>query len=108
MDDIAYNFLIGGDGIVYQGRGWNAEGRHTAAYNANSICIAIIGTFDIVKPTDQTLDAMHRLICEGKRLKKIANNYRLYGQCQLMNTTSPGQQVYETIQTWKHWTAEIQ
>lgn len=27
--DIAYNFLIGGDGAVYEGRGWDSEGSHT-------------------------------------------------------------------------------
>lgn len=28
-DDIAYNFLVGGDGAVYEGRGWHKQGAHT-------------------------------------------------------------------------------
>lgn len=28
-DDIGYNWLIGGDGQVYEGRGWNKQGAHT-------------------------------------------------------------------------------
>ncbi|KAJ6640718.1 Peptidoglycan-recognition protein LC, partial [Pseudolycoriella hygida] len=28
-DDIGYNFLVGGDGAVYEGRGWDKEGAHT-------------------------------------------------------------------------------
>lgn len=28
-DDIGYNFLIGGDGAVYEGRGWLQQGAHT-------------------------------------------------------------------------------
>lgn len=28
-DDIAYNFLVGGDGAVYEGRGWDKQGAHT-------------------------------------------------------------------------------
>ncbi len=27
--DIGYNFLIGGDGNVYEGRGWDRQGSHT-------------------------------------------------------------------------------
>lgn len=29
FDDIAYNFLVGGDGLVYEGRGWTKGGAHT-------------------------------------------------------------------------------
>lgn len=37
--DIGYNFLIGGDGNVYEGRGWDTTGAHAgvAEYNTNSI-----------------------------------------------------------------------
>lgn len=28
-DDIGYNFMIGGDGAVYEGRGWDSQGAHT-------------------------------------------------------------------------------
>lgn len=40
-----FSFLIGGDGKVYEGRGWHKEGAHTYRYNKNSIGIAFIGTF---------------------------------------------------------------
>jgi len=28
-DDIRYNFIIGGNGGIYEGRGWDKEGEHT-------------------------------------------------------------------------------
>lgn len=28
-DDIGYNFMVGGDGDVYEGRGWDKQGAHT-------------------------------------------------------------------------------
>lgn len=28
-DDIGYNWLVGGDGAVYEGRGWDKLGSHT-------------------------------------------------------------------------------
>ncbi|KAJ8930233.1 hypothetical protein NQ314_016959, partial [Rhamnusium bicolor] len=37
--DIGYNFLIGGDGNIYEGRGWGIHGAHVPKYNARSIGI---------------------------------------------------------------------
>lgn len=44
-NDIGYNFLIGGDGNVYEGRGWGKHGAHSSPYNSKSIGICIIGNF---------------------------------------------------------------
>ncbi len=35
--DIGYNFLVGGDGYIYEGRGWNYIGSHCKDYNSRSI-----------------------------------------------------------------------
>jgi hypothetical protein len=42
-EDIGYNFLIGGDGRIYQGRGFNVVGTHAPRYNQKSIGICFIG-----------------------------------------------------------------
>lgn len=44
-NDIGYNFLVGEDGNVYEGRGWEAVGAHAPTYNTRSIGICIIGDF---------------------------------------------------------------
>lgn len=44
-DDIGYNFIIGEDGNVYEGRGWKYLGTHAPAYNGQSIGICVIGDF---------------------------------------------------------------
>jgi N-acetylmuramoyl-L-alanine amidase len=49
--DIGYNFLVGEDGNVYEGRGWNAVGAHARGYNWNSIGICVIGDFTGVSAT---------------------------------------------------------
>jgi peptidoglycan recognition protein len=43
--DIGYNFLVGEDGNVYEGRGWDKVGAHAPGYNFNSIGVCFIGTF---------------------------------------------------------------
>lgn len=41
--DIGYNFAVGGDGKVYEGRGWSTVGAHAPGYNNISIGICLIG-----------------------------------------------------------------
>lgn len=44
-NDIGYNFVVGEDGNVYEGRGWGTHGAHSTSYNSKSIGICIIGNF---------------------------------------------------------------
>lgn len=39
------SFLIGDDGVVYEGTGWGVAGAHTYGYNRNSTGIAFIGNY---------------------------------------------------------------
>lgn len=103
-DDIGYNFLVGGDGAIYVGRSWDIMGAHTKGFNTNSICFAFIGTFNTVKPPKRQLVAVQKMIVEGVKLGKLTADYSLYGHRQLISTQSPGQALYEIIQTWDHWT----
>lgn len=54
-NDIGYNFLVGGDGAVYVGRGWDDEGAHTLGHNKRSIGIAFIGDFMKKNTTEATI-----------------------------------------------------
>ncbi|XP_063986629.1 peptidoglycan-recognition protein LC-like [Diachasmimorpha longicaudata] len=102
-DDIGYNFLVGGDGLAYKGRGWDVEGAHTFNYNKKSIGISCIGTFNTVTPPKRQLVALRRLIEAGVKQGKIADNYKLMGHRQFTETLSPGEMLYRIITTWDHW-----
>lgn len=108
MDDlhwgqVGYNFLVGGDGRVYEGRGWNYIGAHTIKYNSISIGIAFIGNFDHNMPTAAQLRAGQLLMAEGVRLKKLSPNYEVYAHRQLISTQSPGDNLFKIIKTWPHF-----
>lgn len=108
-NDIGYNFLVGGDGKVYVGRGWEYEGAHTRGHNRNSICIAFIGNFDTTEPPKRQLCAAQNLIAEGIEKSLLSNDYHLYGHRQLVaGTQSPGTALYEIIQTWDHWAEQVE
>ncbi|XP_017053436.1 peptidoglycan-recognition protein LC isoform X4 [Drosophila ficusphila] len=106
-DHVGYNFLVGGDGRVYEGRGWDYVGAHTKGYNTGSVGISFIGTFTKTIPNERQLKACQLLLEEGVRLKKLSPNYRLYGHRQLSATESPGEELYKIIQKWPHWSHEI-
>lgn len=40
-----FSFMVGGDGKIYEGRGWHKIGSHTRGYNSKSIAIAFLGNF---------------------------------------------------------------
>lgn len=101
--DIGYNFLIGGDGYAYEGRGWKSEGAHTYGYNARSIGIALIGTFNDYLPPARQIKAARQIIEKGVKMGYIASNYTLLAASQVSQTQSPGTLLAENLKTWPHW-----
>lgn len=102
-NDIAYNFLIGCDGNVYEGRGWRVVGAHTYGYNRKSVGISFIGCFMRDKPPEISIKACKLLIKRGVELGYIKPDYILLGHCQCSPTESPGRVLFEEIQTWSHF-----
>ncbi|XP_030568529.1 peptidoglycan-recognition protein SA [Drosophila novamexicana] len=101
--DIGYNFLIGNDGIVYEGTGWGIAGAHTYGYNANGTGIAFIGNYVDKLPAQAALDACKKLLACGVELGELSEDYGLIGGSQVISTQSPGLTLYNEIQEWPHW-----
>ena len=65
--DIGYNWLIGEDGRIYEGRGWTAVGAHTRGYNSQAVAVSVMGTFTSRIPNADALDAIDDIIDCGVR-----------------------------------------
>ncbi|KAH8313070.1 hypothetical protein KR067_013425 [Drosophila pandora] len=104
-DDIAFNFLIGGDGNVYVGRGWDQVGAHMTGYNSRSLSLAYIGSFQTQKPSDKQLSVTHLLLQRGVKLGKIAPNYKLAAASKLEPslTQYKADALYQSFGNWTHW-----
>eukprot|EP00095_Tigriopus_kingsejongensis_P005663 maker-scaffold209_size256900-snap-gene-1.26 protein:Tk05663 transcript:maker-scaffold209_size256900-snap-gene-1.26-mRNA-1 annotation:"peptidoglycan recognition protein" len=102
--DIGYSFLIGGDGNVYEGRGWNKVGAHTYGFNSVGYGIDFIGTFTSTNPTQAAQDAYLQLAECGVALGHVAGSFELKGHRQTGSTECPGNTFYITIQNFPHWT----
>jgi hypothetical protein len=60
--DIAYHFLIGADGALYEGRDIRVRGRHTQNANYGTIGICLLGNFELHLPPPAQLKALDFLI----------------------------------------------
>ena len=100
-----FSFLIGGDGLIYEGRGWNVQGAHTLGFNTYyGICF--MGDFSSHDPTTPAMAAYTSLVDCALETGKIAVSYQMFGHRQTQpegGTECPGYSLYTTIQSWPHW-----
>lgn len=104
--DIGYNFLVGEDGNVYEGRGWTHVGAQTKGYNYKSFGTSVIGNYMTKLPNEKALSALKGVIQCGLKLGKLSADYRLYGHRDAGKTDCPGDTLYKEIQTWPHYSHE--
>jgi hypothetical protein len=64
-DDIGYNWLIDGNGIIYEGRGQGLQGAHFSCMNQNTIGICVIGNYENATPTTEAITALQNFIAWG-------------------------------------------
>ncbi|XP_054261211.1 peptidoglycan recognition protein 4-like [Macrosteles quadrilineatus] len=88
--DIRYNFLIGGDNNIYEGRGWHNSPTVTDRYKKLepiSFMIGFFGKYPDGKPPQQMLDLAEKVIQYGITnqyispkflLIQISSKYQLY------------------------------
>jgi N-acetyl-anhydromuramyl-L-alanine amidase AmpD len=60
--DVAYHFLIGRTGAIYEGRDWSVRGTHVDSYNMGSLGVCLLGNFMEQQPTDTQIASTHRLL----------------------------------------------
>ncbi|GFN90908.1 peptidoglycan-recognition protein [Plakobranchus ocellatus] len=102
-DDIGYSFIIGGDGSVFEGRGWDRVGSHTKNYNSVGLGFCLIGNFMNKEPTQKQLTAVKDLISKGVTLNKLKSDYTLRGHKDVGTTDCPGDKLYDLIKTWDNY-----
>ncbi|XP_054260648.1 peptidoglycan-recognition protein 1-like [Macrosteles quadrilineatus] len=75
--DIKYNFLIGDDGTIYEGRGWNFRPHHLDQFpsmDGQMLDFACIGNFRKELRPDAMYDAQWKLLNLGIELKYLAKH----------------------------------
>lgn len=94
--DVAYHYLIGADGTIYEGRVIQARGAHTGGHNTGSIGVSLFGNFEVVTPTTAQLDSLWRLsgaLCYDYWLERLGG-HRDY---QIGATVCPGANLWPLL-----------
>ncbi|XP_038058822.1 peptidoglycan recognition protein 3-like [Patiria miniata] len=104
--DVGYNFVIGGDGRVYVGRGWGTVGAHAGSdYNPNSVGIAIMGDYTSSPPSSGLLSVLNQLMGCGVESGNLSPSYKMKGHRDVRSTECPGDALYNEITTWSQYEA---
>eukprot|EP00057_Strongylocentrotus_purpuratus_P032237 XP_787018.3 PREDICTED: peptidoglycan-recognition protein SC2 [Strongylocentrotus purpuratus] len=102
--DIGYNYLIGGDGNVYEGRGSNNRGAHAAGYNSKSIGISVIGRFSSSAPKQNQLKMLDKVLKSAVKSGTLQPSYTLIGHRHVSRTVCPGDALYNELEEFEHFT----
>lgn len=101
---IPYNFLIGGDGKTYEGRGWKSQhGFPNLSGLNNTIVVGMIGTFNDQRPDSVMYAETKALLTESIRRYCLMPNYRLYGVIDNSIANNDAAELYAELEEWRHW-----
>lgn len=100
--DIGYHFLIGPDGVIYQGRPENVVGAHCSP-NTNSVGVCVIGDYDDNKDqlNPKIEESLLNLLSWLASTYKINPEVNLYGHCDFAPKSCPGAVIYKKLPQYK-------
>ncbi|VDP87222.1 unnamed protein product [Echinostoma caproni] len=101
---IGFNFMIGNDGTVYEGRGLNYEGSHTHGHNMHTYGIAFLGSYPLNFPAVTPLQAFWYLIKYLQFKKMLPDDFRLKTHRDLHPDDCPGLALQALMHTWSQGT----
>jgi len=88
--DVPYHFLLGLDGLVFEGRDWRFTGETNTAYDPTGhFLISVIGNYDLQEPTPKQLDAIADLMAWALKRFNLPLD-RIGGHYHYAKTGCPG------------------
>ncbi|XP_037977854.2 peptidoglycan-recognition protein SC2 isoform X2 [Plutella xylostella] len=102
--DIGPNFLVGGSGLVFEGRGANIVGAMVGCCNSRIISIMFIGDYNIDELDEQQIENVKTLLDTLTKVGVLVQDYEIMGMCQLQGQTSPpGPNIMKMMHRFPHW-----
>jgi hypothetical protein len=120
--DIGYNWLVDGNGVIYQGRAFTLTGfkdvigAHTGGSNTNSMGVCVIGHYSSVMPTSNAINSLMSVLAWKAHEKNIdvrvrnihpftnRNYFTISGHRDGSATECPGQRLYNYLPTLRNRT----
>lgn len=105
--DIAYNFCIGNDGSIYEGRGFDYQGLHSPGFNQQSLGVCFLGTFTETGPSAEAVAALNSLLFCGVDRLSLEQQYYIIGHRQDVNTECPGEAFFTEMSSWPRFYSNL-
>ncbi|MCL2197329.1 MAG: peptidoglycan recognition protein family protein [Defluviitaleaceae bacterium] len=86
---IGYNFYVGLDGTIWEGRGLKTQGAHTEGHNATTIGIAFQGNYEDVH-TDMPDEQFNAGVYLINFIRRIYGNIPIHAHSDIARTACPG------------------
>lgn len=82
LKDIPWNFVIGNNGNVYEGRGFHFGGQHTqnqhgSTFNDIGICIAFVGNFRISGLTQKMMETFNQFMEHALAERVLSDDFTM-------------------------------
>lgn len=102
--DIGPNFLVGGNGLVFEGRGANVVGAMVRSWNLNGISVMFLGDYMTAEPIEAQFDHVKVLLQALVDKEILRPDYTMYGHCQVQGAVKPpGINLLRKLHTFEHW-----
>ena len=109
--DIQYNFLIGGDGSIFEGLSWNCSQHCYEGLDRSSIVVTLTGqTYNRIKYSDVNYEvtteqyaALKLFIMANVINGNLSPSYQLIPYCCVVNTGNPGKWVFTNLTLFEHF-----
>lgn len=103
--DIAANYIVGGNGLIFEGRGANVVSTLVRGYNSKIIGITFLGNYakdDM--PNNEQIENVKNLLKVLVAKGVLHTDYTLQGFCQIITyNVSPGRHIMDVLYKFDHW-----
>lgn len=109
LNDIPWNFLVGGDGAIYEGRGFKFQGeipiRSISSFIGFGYHIAFIGNFSTQNPSPDLVFTFENFLNNAVQREVLSEDYQIFLEDQLtldksvyglLNVLRDNQKFYES------------
>lgn len=97
--NVGYNFVIGGDGDIYEGRGWHVRNFH----RDHTIGVCFVGNYVYDELSLSMIDALDKLLDSGIQIGALPVDYYIVAHNHTYATLSPGQNVYKVLKAFPNF-----
>ena len=99
--EIDYNFIFSIENLIFEGRNFDAAPNDFE----DSLFILVLGNIDVVEKAEEVLRNINEFLKFAIDVSKLSQNYTIFGERQVRETSSPGDTLFSTIEKDIHFQA---